>query len=485
MKPKARAPSQVGAAASETSRDTGARPDRDQVMLTALSPLDGRYRHVGDLLRPFCSEFALIRYRLTIEVEWLLHLAGEEALADIPAVPAQRAEQLRRWVDGLTEAEAAGVKRHEEKVRHDVKAAEYYLRGRLPDFGLSQWEPFVHFCCTSEDINNVAHALMLRDCMTRVWLPNARILLSSIGKLVRESADLPMIARTHGQPASPTTLGKELAVFVHRMSRQIRSVEKTEYLAKFSGAVGNYNAHVVAYPRVDWIALTKRFLERFGLVQNPLTTQIESHDYMAELFHALIRFNNILINFDRDVWMYISHKYFSQILYEGEVGSSTMPHKVNPIDFENSEANAGVSNGILDHLAGKIAISRLQRDLSDSSALRNVGVGIGHSVLALRAASAGLQKVAIDRNAIQEDLDAEWSVLAEAIQTVLRKHGAGDAYERMKALTQNKRVSPESIRALVDALDLPAEAREQLRALTPQTYIGLAPRLASLVQLQE
>jgi adenylosuccinate lyase len=450
--------------------------------LGALCPLDGRYSEIATLLRPYFSELALIRYRMKVEVEWLIAISEEPALPDVPRMGAEQAQRLRDWVANFGEAEAAQVKRVEAAIRHDVKAVEYHLRSRLPDFGLSELEPFVHFCCTSEDINNVSHALMLRDGITRIWRPEAEGLLEQMLRIVGEGEAVAMIARTHGQAASPTTLGKEIGVFVNRLARQLEHVDRAEYLAKFSGAVGNYNAHVAAYPDIDWVAFTGRFLQRFALVQNPITTQIEPHDYIAELFHTLMRFNNILINFDRDMWTYISLKYLRQKVYEGEVGSSTMPHKVNPIDFENSEANAGVSNGLMEHLANKLLITRLQRDLSDSSALRNAGMAVGYSVLALRATRAGLRKVDIDRAAIAADIEEEWSVLAEAIQTVLRKYGARDAYESLKGLSQNRTMTRESVRQLIQSLAIPEEERKALQAMAPESYVGIAAKIARLLR---
>jgi adenylosuccinate lyase len=466
---------------ADRARALDAAAPRGGPELGALCPLDGRYSQIAALLRPYFSEFALIRYRLKVEVEWLIAIANEPAFAEAAPMSADQAERLRRWVENLGEAEAARVKNLEATTRHDVKAVEYHLRSRLADLGLSGLEPFVHFCCTSEDINNVSYALMLRDGIAQAWRPEAEGLIGQLLRIVDEGAAIAMMARTHGQPASPTTLGKEIGVFAHRLARQLEQIGRVEYLAKFSGAVGNYNAHVAAYPGIDWVAFTRRFLEGFGLTQNPVTTQIESHDYVAELFHALVRFNTILINLDRDMWTYVSLKYFRQKVYEGEVGSSTMPHKVNPIDFENSEANAGVSNGVLDHLAGKLMISRLQRDLSDSSALRNAGMGIGYSVLALRAARAGLRTVDVARAAIAADLADEWSVLAEAIQTVLRKYEAEDAYEQLKDLTQNRKVTGEDVSRFIDGLPIPEAERKALKAMAPEDYVGIAPAIARSV----
>jgi len=449
--------------------------------LTAVSPLDGRYAGQAHGLRPYFSEYALIRYRLKVEVEWLVALSDEPAIAECQRLSDVEAAALRSWVETLSVEAARSVKQREAVTRHDVKAVEYELRAQVEALGRADLAPFVHFACTSEDINNVSHALMLRDGLEHVWRPAAEELIGQIREMAGRLADQPMLAHTHGQPASPTTLGKELAIFVHRLERQLRQVRGAEYLAKFSGAVGNYNAHLSAYPDFDWPAFSKRFLEGFGLTQNVLTTQIESHDYMAEIFHALARFNTLLISYDQDMWSYVSRGYFSQKLLPGEVGSSTMPHKVNPIDFENSEANAGLANAVLGHLAAKLPISRMQRDLSDSSALRNVGVGVGYSLLAVRSALAGTRKVEANPRRLEEDLDGEWAVLGEAVQTVLRKAGHHDAYERLKAATQNREFSQASFTAMLDELDLPDADRARLRAMAPKDYVGVAAELARAI----
>ncbi|HEY8571504.1 adenylosuccinate lyase [Phenylobacterium sp.] len=449
--------------------------------LTAVSPLDGRYAVQTQALRRYFSEFALIRYRLKVEVEWLVALGAEPAIGECRPLADGEAQALRRWVEDLSVEDARSVKAREAVTRHDVKAVEYELRDQVEKLGRADLVPFVHFGCTSEDINNISHALMLRDGLADVWLPAAQELVEEIRARATATEDLPMLAHTHGQPASPTTLGKELAIFVHRLERQLRQVAGAEYLAKFSGAVGNYNAHLAAYADLDWPAFAKRFIEGFGLTQNVLTTQIESHDYMAEVFHALARFNTLLISYDQDMWSYISHGYFSQKLLPGEVGSSTMPHKVNPIDFENSEANAGLANAVLNHLAGKLPISRMQRDLTDSSALRNVGVGVGYALLAVRSALAGTRKVEANPARLAEDLDGEWAVLGEAVQTVLRKAGHHDAYERLKAATQNREFSEASFAQMLAELDIPEDDRARLKAMAPRDYVGLAAELARTV----
>jgi adenylosuccinate lyase len=363
-----------------------------------------------------------------------------------------------------------------------VKAVEYYLREKLNALGLTQHAIQVHFCCTSEDINNLAYALMLKSALDQAWLPAARSLVADLTKLSEAAKALPILARTHGQPASPTTLGKELAVFVYRLNRQLAQIAGAEYLGKFSGAVGNFNAHVAAYPSLDWEKLSRDFVESLGLTWNPLTTQIESHDYLAEIFQALARFSNILLSLDRDVWMYISFGYFKQAAVKGEVGSSTMPHKVNPINFENSEANCGIAMALLQHLAEKLPVSRLQRDLSDSSALRNIGVAVGHSLVAIEAARRGLSRLALDPAAAARDLAEVWEVLGEAVQVVMRKHGLPDAYEQLKDLTRGRPLTQEILHQFIGTLALPADARDYLLKLTPQTYIGIAPNSVRHVQ---
>jgi len=449
--------------------------------LMAISPLDGRYVSQTRELRLHFSEFALIKCRFKVEVEWLIYVLDKIKLRSAPHITPDQITMLRQWVDEFGEEDAIAVKKCEIQTRHDVKAVEYHLRNRLAVNGCSNFVPYAHFCCTSEDINNISHALMLRGGLRDVWRPAAASMLTELARLARSCADLPMLSRTHGQPASPTTLGKELAIFVHRFRRQLDQLDAQPFLAKFSGAVGNYNAHTAAYAEIDWVGVTKDFLAGFELQANPATTQIESHDYMAELFHGLGRTNTILIDMTRDIWMYISFGYFRQHLYKGEVGSSTMPHKINPIDFENAEANAGISNAILEHLAAKLPISRLQRDLSDSSAIRTVGMGIGHALLALKGCLAGLLKVDVDANRVLADLNRNWAVLGEAIQTILRKHGAEDAYERIKEATQDREMTPSIIRGFVERSDIPEPDRSFLLSLTPASFIGLAPEIARSV----
>jgi len=447
--------------------------------LTALSPVDGRYASKVDALRGLLSEYGLIRHRVLVEVRWLQALADDAGIPEVPPLGADARARLESLVDGFGEADAARVREIEATTNHDVKAVEYFIKERIADVPeLAAIAEFVHFACTSEDINNLAYALMLRAARDACLLPLADELIGALRRLAESTADRPMLSRTHGQPASPTTLGKEIANVVARLARQRRQIAEVSILGKMNGAVGNYNAHVVAYPEVDWPAKCREFVESLGLEQNPYTTQIEPHDWIAELFHALSRFNTVLIDFDRDVWGYISIGYFRQRAVAGEVGSSTMPHKVNPIDFENSEGNLGVANALLSHLAEKLPISRWQRDLSDSTVLRNVGVGIAHSVIAWRATLKGLGKLEVDDARIEADLDASWAVLAEAIQTVMRRHGIEQPYEKLKALTRGREIDRAGIESFVRGLELPEEARARLLALLPGTYVGEAARQA-------
>jgi adenylosuccinate lyase len=447
--------------------------------LTAVSPVDGRYGRQSADLRAVFSEFGLIRYRVLVEVRWLQALAAEPGIAEIPPL----SEQARHILDGIVEdfslEDAQRVKEIERTTNHDVKAVEYLLKERIAgNSELRAVSELIHFGCTSEDINNLAHALMLREGRGRVLLPQMDELIGALRLLAHEHAGRPMLSRTHGQPASPTTLGKELANWVHRLRRQRDALAAVRLLGKVNGAVGSYNAHMCAYPQLDWPALTRRFVESLDLEWSPYTTQIEPHDYMAELFHALIRFNNVLIDLCRDVWGYISLGYFRQRTVAGEVGSSTMPHKVNPIDFENAEGNLGMADAILDHLANKLPISRWQRDLSDSTVLRSLGVGIAHVSIALQSALRGLGKLEADDGRLTADLDAHWEVLAEPIQTVMRRYGVDHPYERLKDLTRGQRVGPETLRRFIDGLEIPEEAKARLRGLTPAAYIGNAEQQA-------
>jgi adenylosuccinate lyase len=447
-----------------------------------VSPLDERYASVMRPLAAHMSEYGLLKYRVAVELEWLIFMAQRPELTHVAPLSAEQVATLRGWVESFDEVESAKIKAHEVRIQHDVKAVEYYLRERLNAVGLPEHAIQVHFCCTSEDINNLAYALMLKSALEHAWLPAAKKLLSDLTELAGSAKAVAILARTHGQPASPTTLGKELAVFVYRLERQLKQIANAEYLGKFSGAVGNFNAHVAAYPSLDWEKLSKDFVESLGLTWNPLTTQIESHDYLAEVFMALSRFSNILLSLDRDVWMYISFGYFKQAAVKGEVGSSTMPHKVNPINFENSEANCGIAIALLQHLAEKLPVSRLQRDLSDSSALRNIGVAVGHSLVAIEAARRGLGRLALDPAAAARDLEGVWEVLGEAVQVVMRKHGLPDSYEQLKDLTRGRPLTKDILHQFIGGLALPADARDYLLALTPQSYIGIAATTVRHVQ---
>ncbi len=440
----------------------------------ALSPLDGRYAAAMAPVAKVFSEAALIRQRFRVEVEWLLTLAARPEIVELGELPA---DVLRGWVRDFGPDDVAAVKAIEARTNHDVKAVEYLVGEKLAAAGLASAVPFAHFAATSEDVNNLAYALQWRDGLEGIWLPLAERVTGDVAARAEATAGLAMLSHTHGQPATPTTLGKELAVFVARWRRQLASLRRVEALAKWNGATGTYAAHRAAYPEVDWIAISRSFVESFGLAWNPLTTQVESHDALAEAFHGIVRFNTVVIDFCRDMWSYIGLGYLRQQTVAGEVGSSTMPHKVNPIDFENAEANAGVSSALFEHLAAKLMISRMQRDLSDSSALRNVGTAMGHSVLALQSTAKGLGRVAADEAALARDLDGAWEVLAEAIQTVMRRHGLPEPYERLKALTRGEVIDADEVRGFVKGLGLPADAERRLLELTPATYTGWAAEL--------
>ncbi|MDP3847924.1 MAG: adenylosuccinate lyase [Pseudomonas sp.] len=444
--------------------------------LTAVSPVDGRYASKTSALRPIFSEYGLIRFRVMVEVRWLQRLAAHNGIAEVaPFSPAANA-LLNTLAENFELAHAERVKEIERTTNHDVKAVEYLLKeqaAKLPE--LANVSEFIHFACTSEDINNLSHALMLREGRDTVLLPQMRQVAEAIRQLAINFADISMLARTHGQPASPTTLGKEFANVVYRLERQIQQVAAVPLLGKINGAVGNYNAHLSAYPDIDWEANAREFIENeLGLEFNPYTTQIEPHDYIAELFDAIARFNTILIDFDRDVWGYISLGYFKQKTIAGEIGSSTMPHKVNPIDFENSEGNLGIANALLQHLASKLPISRWQRDLTDSTVLRNLGVGFAHSLMAYEATLKGISKLELNQQRIAADLDACWEVLAEPIQTVMRRYAIENPYEKLKELTRGKGITPEALMTFIDNLDMPVTAKEELKKLTPASYIGNA-----------
>ncbi len=447
--------------------------------LAALSPLDGRYAKAADPLREHFSEQALIRYRVRIELEWLQALAAERAIKELKPFSPRTRRDLARLVEGFSERDAEHIKNIEAETNHDVKAIEYWLKSRLAaNREVQRSLEFIHFACTSEDINNLSYALMLAESRERVMLPRLDRLIEALRALARRHAGLAMLSRTHGQPATPTTLGKEMANFAHRLSRARSRIASVEVLGKINGAVGNYNAHLVAYPGFAWERFCRRFVERLGLEFNPYTTQIEPHDWIAELLDAYARANTILLDLDRDLWGYVSLGYFSQKLKAGEVGSSTMPHKVNPIDFENSEGNIGLANALLRHLAEKLPVSRWQRDLSDSTAQRNIGTALGHTLLAYASCERGLGKLQADPRRLAEDLDANWEVLAEAVQQVMRCHGVPEAYEKLKEMSRGKRLERDALAQFVRSLPIPAEAKKRLLALTPARYIGLAAELA-------
>ena len=450
-----------------------------ETSLLALSPLDGRYAGKVDALRPVFSEFGLIRARVRVEVEWLIALAAEPGIVELPAFSDASIARLRAFADGLTVADAARVKEIERTTNHDVKAVEYLIKERLKDDGeLADALEFVHFACTSEDINNLSYALMLREARDDVAVPRLRELIGRLREMAHEHATLPMLSRTHGQTASPTTVGKELANVVARLERQREVLESLPMPGKINGAVGNYNAHVAAYPDVDWPAFSRRFVTALGLTWQPYTTQIEPHDGIAETSDAMKRIGTICIDLCRDVWGYISLGYFRQAVKTGEVGSSTMPHKVNPIDFENAEGNFGIANALFEHFAAKLPISRWQRDLTDSTVLRALGTAFGHALIGVDALMRGLGKLSANPERLAADLDAAWEGLAEAVQTVMRRYGLPQPYEQLKALTRGQGISEASMRAFIAGLDLPADAKQRLVAMTPASYVGRAAELA-------
>ena len=447
--------------------------------LLALSPLDGRYHSKVIAYAEIFSEFGLIKRRVAVEVHWLKCLSEITEIPEVPSLSSDDTDYLLSIAEDFSLEDAQVIKQTELTTNHDVKAVEYFIKSKLQSRpALAAISEFVHFACTSEDINNLAHALMLKDGLNEVLLPQMQQLITALATLANDHADVSMLSRTHGQTASPTTLGKEFANVVMRLRRQVESITGVALLGKLNGAVGNYNAHVSAYPDVDWPTLSKRFVESLGVEWNPYTTQIEPHDYMAELFDAISRFNVIMIDLNRDIWAYISNAYFKQRTIAGEIGSSTMPHKVNPIDFENSEGNLGLANAILNHLSQKLPISRWQRDLTDSTVLRNMGVGFGYTSLALQSTSKGLSKLEVNYAVIAGDLASSWEVLAEPIQTVMRRYGIEHPYEKLKELTRGKDIDAESIQAFVLTLDIPQAAKDELSALSPSTYTGIASALA-------
>lgn len=443
--------------------------------LTAISPVDGRYGSKVSVFREIFSEYGLIRNRVTVEIRWLQKLAAHPGVTEVPAFSAEASAALDRLVSEFSLSDAERIKEIERTTNHDVKAVEYFIKEKIAGVPeLHAVTEFVHFACTSEDINNLSHALMLREGLDHGLLPAMDKIVDKLTELAHEHADQPMLSRTHGQTASPTTVGKELANVVYRLRRQAIQIRGVELLGKINGAVGNYNAHLSAYPEIDWALNAREFIESLGLNWNPYTTQIEPHDYIAELYDAIARFNTILIDLDRDVWGYISLGYFKQKTVEGEVGSSTMPHKVNPIDFENSEGNLGIANALFSHLSAKLPISRWQRDLTDSTVLRNLGVGFAHSLIAYEATLKGLGKLEINPTRLDEDLDHAWEVLAEPIQTVMRRYNIEKPYEKLKALTRGKAMTPEVIQTFVNSLEIPEQAKAELMALTPGRYVGNA-----------
>ncbi len=443
--------------------------------LTATSPIDGRYASKTAALRPIFSEFGLIQQRVLVEVRWLQHLSANPAIGEVPAFSNQATQILCKIVDNFTLQDAQRIKEIENTTNHDVKAVEYFLKEKIADDDeLNNVTEFIHFACTSEDINNLAYALMMNTAISQVVLPLLDEVIQSITQFAHQTAQQPMLSRTHGQPASPTTVGKEMANIVQRLKNQRQHVVNTKILGKINGAVGNYNAHLASYPEIDWQNVAQHFVEELGLHFNPYTTQIEPHDYLAELFHAMARFNTVLLDFNRDLWGYISVGYFKQKTVAGEVGSSTMPHKVNPIDFENSEGNLGLANALFEHLATKLPISRWQRDLSDSTVLRNIGVGIAHSVIAYQSALKGISKLQINTTRLDQDLDNNWDVLAEPIQTVMRRYGIEKPYEKLKELTRGQQMNKGTMHRFIDQLELPKEVKEKLKQLEPRNYIGNA-----------
>jgi len=454
----------------------------DLSSISALSPVDGRYGSKTAALRPYFSEFGLIYNRVLVEVRWLQCLAAHPQITEVSPLSAKANALLENLIESFNETAAQRVKDIESTTNHDVKAVEYYIKEQFKDNAeLLAVNEYVHFACTSEDINNLAHGLMLKQGLEQVMLPAMQDVLSQIKQLAYDHQNQPMLSRTHGQTASPSTMGKEMANVAARLQRQLKQIKKMELLGKINGAVGNYNAHYSAYPEIDWQANAQTFVESLGLTWNPYTTQIEPHDYIAELFDAIARFNTILLDFDRDIWGYISLGFFKQKTIAGEIGSSTMPHKVNPIDFENSEGNLGIANALLQHLASKLPISRWQRDLTDSTVLRNLGVGLAHSLIAYQSTLKGISKLQLNGPRLNADLDSAWEVLAEPIQTVMRRYAIEEPYEKLKALTRGKAINAEIMADFIDTLELPQSVKDELKKLTPANYIGNAVAQAASI----
>tara|TARA_B110000902_G_scaffold153168_1_gene175963 strand:+ start:19646 stop:21013 length:1368 start_codon:yes stop_codon:yes gene_type:complete len=454
----------------------------DLSSISALSPVDGRYGSKTAALRPYFSEFGLIYNRVLVEVRWLQCLAAHPQITEVSPLSAKANALLENLIESFNETAAQRVKDIESTTNHDVKAVEYYIKEQFKDNAeLLAVNEYVHFACTSEDINNLAHGLMLKQGLEQVMLPAMQDVLRQIKQLAYDHQNQPMLSRTHGQTASPSTMGKEMANVAARLQRQLKQIKKMELLGKINGAVGNYNAHYSAYPEIDWQANAQTFVESLGLTWNPYTTQIEPHDYIAELFDAIARFNTILLDFDRDIWGYISLGFFKQKTIAGEIGSSTMPHKVNPIDFENSEGNLGIANALLQHLASKLPISRWQRDLTDSTVLRNLGVGLAHSLIAYQSTLKGISKLQLNAPRLDADLDSAWEVLAEPIQTVMRRYAIEEPYEKLKALTRGKAINAEIMADFIDTLELPQSVKDELKKLTPANYIGNAVAQAASI----
>lgn len=451
--------------------------------LTAVSPVDGRYGSKTIALRSIFSEFGLLKYRTIVEIRWLQKLSATDAIKEVPTFSPEAQRFLDDIATNFSLADAMRIKEIEMTTNHDVKAVEYFLKEKVAQHPqLHAANEFIHFACTSEDINNTSHALMLKEARDQVILPDIRRIIDAIKALARQYRDIPLLSRTHGQPASPSTMGKEMANVAYRMERQYKQIEQVEILAKVNGAVGNYNAHLSAYPDIDWHQFSEEFVtESLGVNWNPYTTQIEPHDYIAEIFDAIARFNTILIDFNRDIWGYIALGHFKQKTVAGEIGSSTMPHKVNPIDFENSEGNLGLANAIFGHLSQKLPISRWQRDLTDSTVLRNLGVGVGYAIIAYGSALKGISKLEINRHALEAELNQNWEVLAEPIQTVMRRYGIEKPYEKLKELTRGKRVNQDDIQRFIDNLELPENEKTRLKEMTPANYIGEAIKLTDLL----
>lgn len=446
--------------------------------LTALSPLDGRYQDKTAVLRPIFSEFGLIKFRVEVEIRWLQQLASHPQIQEVKPLSQQANDSLNHIINSFSLEDAERIKTIERTTNHDVKAVEYFLKEKCEEIAeLAAISEFIHFACTSEDINNTSHALMLKTARQEVLLPQWQTLIDTLKELALHYKDIPLLSRTHGQPATPSTIGKELANVVYRLTRQHNQLQQIDILAKINGAVGNYNAHLAAYPEVDWHTVSQSFIESLGLTWNPYTTQIEPHDYIAEFFDCVARFNTILIDFNRDIWGYISLNHFKQRAIAGEIGSSTMPHKVNPIDFENAEGNLGLANAVMSHLGTKLPVSRWQRDLTDSTVLRNLGVGLGYSLIAYSSVLKGLNKLEVNEPHLRNELDQNWEVLAEPIQTVMRRYGIEKPYEKLKDLTRGKRVDRNTMQQFIDTLNLPQTEKERLKQMTPASYIGFASQL--------